>query len=332
MRFYVTVTKFVVTGVIATSALCFSSPLKSADKNKPIQNSSDSANVAPPVTADQQGAVLSKTLFDVVGPSIRQALCQNDQKIYDQIAFYFPTDPNYLRVRAGVDDSGKRAVEVSSGYVNLNSRLLQALIYSHDGENSVPTAKDGGRYLEYVAQTIRYRSRPVAPEMRAATIDTYSAWAGIPHDRYAAEISRRSGLLTSYMVESFVFTMFHEIAHHVLGHPTNLQIGGRRSRDQEWAADLYAMSGLSRLGLTSFGTTPYFMLASELEIEDFGDATSPSGTHDPSSCRLLFLLDMDIGITEVENKRRMAANFCGRDLEKIRAALASQNRDVCFRP
>lgn len=267
-----------------------------------------------------------QAVFDRIRVAVRSALCPKDQRVFDSIVFYFPTDSNIQRVRAGRTDDGRRAVEVSSGFLNFNMMILEGIVFSVTNTR-LEDEQRWPNYLSYLASSINNRSTPLSSNLWGLSVESYFKWAGVSNEDSEKFLKENQETLKEFTLDSFVFALLHEVGHHVLNHTLSSSTPLAQSRRQEWEADLYAMSGIARLKQSPVGAIPYFIFSSDLE----GTVKEATGDHDPAICRSVYLMEKD-GSSELTQLRQQAAHACGRDATQIDAALASTNRAVCFRP
>ena len=281
---------------------------------------------APPLSMPEN-TFTGKAVFDRGRDSIKSALCPQDQRIFDAITYHFPSDANVERVRAGRDAQGKRAIEISTGYMNFSAMIVQSVVYESLNKDEIPVEKRWTDYLSYLANAINNNAQAIAPNAVAASVLPYHTWAGIPEQEFAAFLNEHQPGLRSLMLDVFVFALLHEVGHHVLDHPPTGAIALERSRANEWEADMYAIAGLARLRLSTLGVLPYFIFSSEME----GEVDELSGSHDPAVCRGFYILSAGSEGTIAEF-RRDAASACGKRIKDTDAAYASVDRSVCYRP
>lgn len=219
-----------------------------------------------------------EAIFDLLRPQIRKQLSASDRRLFDKILFTFPDTANFLHVETIKLKSGKRIVEISKGFLLLNQSLsfgmLQAVV--------LKPKRSFSSYLSFIASQsgqafLRYENGGPLP-----IFPSYGEWAGIPKAKTAAIATKYRDKLIDDYTATLLFAVFHETAHHINGDVDHLGAPDSESRDQEYKADIFALTKVRALGYSPSSVAPFLML---MMVEE-GDIDEISGSHDPSVCRL----------------------------------------------
>jgi hypothetical protein len=195
-------------------------------------------------------------LFATARPAMRNALQPAQTRLFDEIEFSFPIDPNLNRVRAGYRDDGRRSVEVSTGFLQLNSQLGFAYVLAAKRDRLdlfqgyVAYLVDGTREANAAASnTTGFRARG------------FAEWSGIDRVEAGKVFDASTDYQKEALAAAVLFTTAHEAAHHVLGHVD----GESESIAQEWDADDLAIRVVAALGFRTSALVPIAILQDGLQ-------------------------------------------------------------------
>lgn len=218
----------------------------------------------------------AEAVMEAIAPAFLDALASNDQAKFNKIRFVFPDDPAFDHVRATIDAEGNPVVEVSRGYLHLaNELFLSAAI-----DIKLSPDMDFAKYLSYIKSNLPSDLIVQDETGLTPTYQPFYQWAGIPREKVVALMNEREDLFLKASLEIFVFTIAHEVAHHILGHRRIED--HRHARDEEYAADQWAIAMSHKLKLKTTAILPTLLFLAVIE----GDIDSLNASdHDPAVCR-----------------------------------------------
>lgn len=227
-------------------------------------------------------------LRDRIYPAFKRALNKDEWARVRRIEIVFPARLRIDWVFAATVHGSPR-IDVSTGTLVEMHRLVEASLYVFDhGGNETRI-----RYLQKVLATVLAGSKPGAIPKMAISYPEFAKANPVEVQRWREE---QHGLINQIMVESLAFFVAHEIGHHLLGHlqiDVHTAADAKRVRDQEYAADSFALDLIHRAGFNPVTVLPFFEFLSLFE----GFATHPSGSasHDPAMCRFVRFMNEGTG-------------------------------------
>jgi hypothetical protein len=216
-------------------------------------------------------------------PAFERVMSEEQWAKTQTIQLTFPDD---LRINHLVANhaGGAPRIDISTGTLVHMHRFVEAGLYVSEfgGED---------KHFEYLEKTVREVRAASAPGSAPGLAMSYFEFAKEDSAQVARWRQKHYGAINEIMIEALAFFLAHEMAHHLLDH-SEIEIltadHARRSRDQEYAADSFAISLITKAGFNPIPALPYFGFMAA--YEGFATRAVLGASHDPSLCRYLRFL------------------------------------------
>ncbi|MBH5397876.1 hypothetical protein HZZ13_08730 [Bradyrhizobium sp. CNPSo 4010] len=250
---------------------------------------------APAQDAAYQDHLASNTrkLVTNLRPLLRPTLQAFEASILDDIDFRIVPDLIYQGLARRI--GGKRVVIIYSGIPFMMEVLSNSMFVGLQGKRECYE-----RHLKSSLETFVYNSDPnhqanKRPVFHPAAYANFELSCAGAEQIFANMDARQRQVVADFIQTSIAAVILHEIAHHVLGHVDNPPGPGmspaalERSRQDEDAADRWAIRKLLEMKMSLLPTIPYLLMTAALT--DYTLEAERASTHPLGARRALGLLD-----------------------------------------